>query len=74
MELALTRLNVMQIVGIHGPQTHEELMKTFDCGYYAIDAILRGLCKEGIFRHDIIFTNKGYKNQHLFTLQKNMRK
>ena len=60
-------LNMLQLCG---PLTHQDLMKKFDCGFYAIDGILRKLCKEHKVTHQILYTRKGYKNQHLFWVRK----
>ena len=55
-----------QYLYIVGPSTHEDLQKKLDCGYYALDSLLRSLCKKQKVHHEELFRKKGYKNQHLF--------
>lgn len=54
---------VRAIISIRGCMDHNQLMDYFNCGYYTVDAVLRDLCKEGLIRHQPIYTKKGFRNQ-----------
>lgn len=70
MTYSLNETTVLTILKIRGPMTHKELIDFFDCGYFALDSILRKLCKDSKVDHNELFTKKGYKNQHLFIPRK----
>ena len=57
---------VLQFLYIVGPSTHKDLQEKLDCGFHAIDNVLRSLCKKGLVHHEELYRKKGYKNDHLF--------
>ena len=61
---------VLNLIKLCGPLTHKQLMNKLDCGFFAIDEVLRRLCKAGHLHHQILFTRRGYKNEHLFMVLK----
>lgn len=62
----LSEKTVLAILSVKGALTHKQIMKYIECSYYALDAILHKLCKEGKVHEEPIFTKKGFKNSHLF--------
>lgn len=59
---------VYQLIYINGALDHRLLQRKLDCGYHAVNDVLKELCKEGKLRHEEIYPKKGYKMQHLFYL------
>lgn len=70
--MQLNRLNVLQSIG-QKPKMHKELMNIFNCGFYAVDAILRELCSEGLVVHDNV-PGPNKENRHLFSLKVRYKK